>query len=63
MCGRFTRKYTWAEVHAFLRVIPTKHIPNLQPRFNICPTTDIDAVVERDGARYLEQMRWGLVPA
>ena len=36
---------------------------NLQPRYNICPTQTIDAVIERDGKRVLEQMRWGLVPS
>lgn len=36
---------------------------NLQPRYNICPTTTIDAVVERDGRRAVEPMRWGLVPS
>jgi putative SOS response-associated peptidase YedK len=36
---------------------------NLQPQFNICPTTTIDTVVERDGVRELARMRWGLIPA
>ena len=36
---------------------------NLQPRYNICPTTTIDAVIERDGKRIVEPMRWGLVPS
>ena len=35
---------------------------NLQPRYNICPTQTIDAVIEHDSKRVLEQMRWGLVP-
>ena len=35
---------------------------NLQPRYNICPTTTIDAVVGTEGKRTLEPMRWGLVP-
>jgi len=36
---------------------------NTQPRYNICPTTNIDAVIERDGRRELLPMRWGLVPS
>ena len=36
---------------------------NLQPRYNICPTTTVDVIVERDGERRFEQMRWGLVPS
>jgi putative SOS response-associated peptidase YedK len=36
---------------------------NPQPRYNICPTDKIDAVIERDGTRELVPMRWGLVPS
>jgi putative SOS response-associated peptidase YedK len=64
MCGRFTRSYTWKQVHAFLNLIPTKPAPsNLQPRFNICPTTKIDAAIQTDEGRELQEMRWGLVPS
>jgi len=35
MCGRFTQRYTWGEVHAFLDVFGTPK--NLQPRYNIAP--------------------------
>ena len=61
MCGRFTRKYTWRELYDLYRL--TSPASNLQPRYNICPTTQIDAVVERDGKRELMSMRWGLVPS
>lgn len=65
MCGRFTRQYTWAELHTLymLSVGFESERSNLQPRYNICPTTTIDAVVERDGKRVVESMRWGLVPS
>jgi putative SOS response-associated peptidase YedK len=36
---------------------------NPQPRYNICPTDTIDAVIEQDGKRQLVPMRWGLVPS
>jgi putative SOS response-associated peptidase YedK len=36
---------------------------NTQPRYNICPTTNIDVVIERDGTRELLPMRWGLIPS
>lgn len=32
-------------------------------RFVFCPTTTIDTIVESDGKRWLERMRWGLVPS
>lgn len=63
MCGRFTRQYSWHELVALYRLTDRSPPSNLQPRYNICPTTTIDAVLERDGKRTLEQMRWGLVPA
>lgn len=60
MCGRFTRRYTWAELQRLYML--TQPALNLQPRYNICPTTMIDAVIARDGKRELIPMRWGLVP-
>ena len=38
MCGRFTRNYTWEQIHALYRLTAPTAIPNLQPRFNACPT-------------------------
>ena len=57
MCGRFTQHYTWSEVHAFLSVFGPAR--NLQPRYNIAPTTTIDVIIPR-GANRLEltPMRW-----
>lgn len=64
MCGRYTRNYSWRQVHEFLSLIPTQAPPsNMQPRFNICPTTKVDAVIETGKGRELQQMRWGLVPS
>ena len=61
MCGRFTQKYTWQEVQAFLSIIGAPL--NLRPRYNVSPTTDIDVVrLDAEGRRELVAMRWGLVP-
>ncbi len=60
MCGRFTQRYTWSEVHAFLSVIDAAK--NLRPRYNIAPTTTIDVVRLGEGGRELVSMGWGLVP-
>jgi len=59
----YRRNYTWAQVHAFLSVIENPPNSNLQPRFNICPTTQVDVVYDRTGQRELIQARWGLIPA
>jgi putative SOS response-associated peptidase YedK len=62
MCGRFTRTFTWAEIYAMYSLIPGVPTSNLQPRYNICPTTTIDAVVPHFDKRELVPMRWGLIP-
>jgi putative SOS response-associated peptidase YedK len=49
MCGRFTRDYTWHQIWEMYNLTSTA--ANLQPRYNICPTTTIDTVIEGDGER------------
>ena len=61
MCGRFTQKYTWRELVELYRL--TQPARNLEPRYNVAPTSTIDAVRVRDGVRELAPMRWGLVPS
>jgi putative SOS response-associated peptidase YedK len=62
MCGRATYKLTWEEIVALYRLTlgPAPH--NFRPRFNVCPTTTIDAIVAEDGKRELMRARWGLIP-
>jgi hypothetical protein len=60
MCGRFTRNYTWQEIHDLYGL--TQPALNLEPRYNICPTTIVDVVISGDGERSLVPMRWGLIP-
>ncbi len=63
MCGRFTYRLTWDEIVRLYRLTAGQPARNVQARYNICPTTAIDTVVERDGRRELLSMRWGLVPS
>ena len=63
MCGRFTREYTWAQIYAMYSLIPGSPISNFQPRYNICPTTEVDVIVSGDGGRIYAPVRWGLIPA
>jgi putative SOS response-associated peptidase YedK len=60
MCGRFSRVYTWAQIYAMYSL--TSPPSNVQPNYNVCPTTKIDVVIlgEREGV--LVSMRWGLIP-
>src|SRR5258705_3960181 len=53
MCGRFTRSYTWEQIQALYRLTAPAGIPNLQPRFNACPTDPADTILEHDGNRQL----------
>ena len=61
MCGRFTQSYTWDEIHGLFEVAGAAR--NLRARYNIAPTTEVDAVVDRGQGREVASMRWGLVPA
>lgn len=63
MCGRFSQSYTWAQIHAFSEPLTlAEGRGNLQPRYNIAPTTSIDIVVAAGETRRLGQVRWWLVP-
>lgn len=66
MCGRFTAEYTWAELHS-LYSLSDELFPvpphNMQPRYNIAPTQDVDFVaLDKAGYRELLRGRWWLVP-
>src|SRR5436309_11894301 len=63
MCGRFTYRLTWPEIVRLYRLTLDAPARNTQPRYNICPTTNIDVVIERDCTRDLLPMRWGLIPS
>ena len=60
MCGRFTQRYSWREVHAFLSL----HGPprNLRPRYNVAPSQEVAAVRAGEHGRRLSMLRWGLIP-
>jgi putative SOS response-associated peptidase YedK len=51
MCGRFTYKLTWEEIVRLYRLTLDTPARNIQPRYNICPTTPVDVVAAADGKR------------
>ena len=60
MCGRFTQRYTWQEVHNYFGLIGPSR--NLRPRYNIAPSQDVAAVRSDETGRRLSMLRWGLIP-
>ena len=60
MCGRFTQRFTWAQIHEYLSFFGTPW--NLRPRYNVAPSQQVAAVREEEGGRRLSMLRWGLIP-
>src|SRR5450759_3693416 len=63
MCSRFTRMYTLRELWELYMLTSGPPTSNVQPRYNICPTTEIDTIVPVLDKRGVVPMRWGLVPS
>ena len=62
MCGRFTQRFSWREVHSFLRLGTPGPALNLRPRYNLAPSQNAALVREEDGEPRLCMLRWGLIP-
>ncbi len=61
MCGRFTQRFSWREIHELLDLIGTP--ANLAPRYNVAPGQQVATVRAEDGGRRLAMTRWGLIPS
>ena len=61
MCGRFTQRMTWRELHERLDLIGAPL--NLRPRYNVAPSQDVAVVRAAHDGRTLVMLRWGLIPA
>ena len=61
MCGRFTQRLSWSEIHALLDLYGPA--PNLRPRYNVAPTQQVAAVRLVEGERRLSMLRWGFIPS
>ncbi|MDE0045217.1 MAG: SOS response-associated peptidase [bacterium] len=61
MCGRFTQRFGWRELHELLDLIGSP--ANLAPRYNVAPGQQVATVRAEDGGRRLAKMRWGLIPS
>ena len=61
MCGRFTQRMTWRELHERMDLIGAPL--NLRPRYNVAPSQDVAVARANDEGRTLSMLRWGLIPA
>ena len=61
MCGRFTQRLSWAELHELMDLIGAPL--NLQPRYNAAPSQNVAAVRDTAHGRRLSMLRWGLIPS
>lgn len=57
---RFTQRLSWRELVELYRL--TQPALNLEPRYNVAPTTQVLTIREEAGRREALTMRWGLVP-
>lgn len=64
MCGRYTREYTWAEVHAFSQpLVLSTPGPDPEPAYNIAPTQPSWVIVpDGEGHAHATEMQWGIIP-
>ncbi len=63
MCGRYTNRYSWSELHRLYAVTGVAPPPsNFRPRYNIAPTDTVPVVRRRAGNRAVDFLKWGLVP-
>jgi putative SOS response-associated peptidase YedK len=66
MCGRFTAKLTWQQLHDLYEIHAPDSAPDeldLKPRYNIAPTQTVPIVrLNSAGRREIALLRWGLIP-
>ncbi|MFN3642733.1 MAG: SOS response-associated peptidase [Gemmobacter sp.] len=61
MCGRFTLTHPVSAMAHLFDAAPANDLPE-GPRYNICPTQPVLAVLPGDGRRRLVALRWGFLP-
>jgi putative SOS response-associated peptidase YedK len=60
MCGRYTLSTPAGRLAEEFQLDSTVEIP---PSYNVAPTQQVAVVLEDEGGRRLEMLRWGLVPS
>jgi putative SOS response-associated peptidase YedK len=64
MCGRFTHRLTWEQVHGLYHLTDARPpAVDLKPRYNAAPTDLLPVCrLDRSGQREIAMLRWGLIP-
>ena len=62
MCGRGAQSLTWAEICELSGISGAPSTSNLEPVYNIAPTTPVHIVREVGGRRIIEKARWDFIP-
>lgn len=59
MCGRFALT---APASTIAEIFQVDVLPDLLPRYNVAPTSEVVCVVQAEGKREIQSFRWGLIP-
>jgi putative SOS response-associated peptidase YedK len=63
MCGRYTNRFTWSQLHTLMRLTTPAPGDLLPMRYNIAPTQTAPVVrQDAQGNRTADMLRWGLIP-
>jgi len=61
MCGRFAITLPDDAMVQLFGATPANDLPPV-PRYNVCPTQPVAALISRAGSRHYGPMRWGFIP-
>src|SRR5262245_46689390 len=65
MCGRFTHKFTWKQLHRLYNIhnLGQLELRDLRATFNAAPTQEAPVIRPDKEGRRAEMMVWGLTPS
>lgn len=63
MCGRYTHRLKWREIHELYRLTAPRAALNLRARYNVAPTQRVPIIRDVDDGRECIEARWGLIPS
>ncbi len=61
MCGRFSTGKIPLEF--LIEIFDLPQVDQFEEQYNIAPTLQIPVIREREGGRYFDYLRWGLIPS